>query len=87
MPWDYSAIDNYITITILAKLFKVNWHLIFGPICGYLFVWIGHFVFEKNKPATFKYPIYSLVSDFIMFYHMLTLQMNKQMEKHGIKVK
>lgn len=65
----------------------MNWPLIFGPICGYLFACIGHFVFEKNKPATFKYPIYSLVSDFIMFYHMLTLQMNKQMEKHGIKVK
>ena len=33
---------------------------------GYTFAWIGHFVFEKNKPATFKYPLYSFVGDWVM---------------------
>ena len=37
------------------------------PICGYGFAWVGHFFFEKNKPATFQHPFYSLASDFIMF--------------------
>ncbi|MCS7074970.1 MAG: DUF962 domain-containing protein, partial [Bacteroidia bacterium] len=34
--------------------------------------WIGHAFFEKNKPATFTYPLYSLASDFIMFFDLLT---------------
>ena len=42
------------------------------PILGYGFAWVGHFFFEKNKPATFKYPLYSLASDFILFYDLLT---------------
>ncbi|WP_138378839.1 DUF962 domain-containing protein [Luteithermobacter gelatinilyticus] len=41
------------------------------PICGYGFAWVGHFFFEKNKPATFQYPLYSLMGDFVMFKDML----------------
>ena len=42
------------------------------PIVGYGFAWTGHFFFEKNKPATFQYPLYSLLSDFILFFELLT---------------
>jgi hypothetical protein len=42
------------------------------PFVGYGFAWVGHFFFEKNKPATFKYPMYSLASDFLLFYDLLT---------------
>lgn len=38
------------------------------PVVGYGFAWVGHFFFEKNKPATFKYPVFSLVSDFKLFF-------------------
>ena len=41
------------------------------PVIGYSFAWVGHFFFEKNKPATFQYPFYSLASDFLMFWDLL----------------
>jgi hypothetical protein len=41
------------------------------PFTGYGFAWVGHFFFEKNKPATFQYPGYSLASDFILFFDLL----------------
>lgn len=41
------------------------------PIIGYGFAWLGHFIFEKNKPATFTYPLYSLMGDWVMFKDML----------------
>jgi hypothetical protein len=41
------------------------------PVIGYGFAWVGHFFFEKNKPATFKYPLYSLMSDFLLFWDLL----------------
>ena len=42
------------------------------PFVGYGFAWVGHFFFEKNRPATFKYPVYSLMGDWVMLKDMLT---------------
>lgn len=42
------------------------------PVIGYGFAWVGHFMFEKNRPATFKHPFYSLLGDFRMFWDILT---------------
>ncbi len=47
----------------------MNWLLV--PSVGYVFAWIGHFFFEKNKPATFSYPFWSLLSDFKLFFEIL----------------
>ena len=41
------------------------------PVIGYGFAWIGHFAFEKNRPATFKHPLYSLAGDWVMYGQML----------------
>ncbi|TZF90030.1 DUF962 domain-containing protein [Cognatilysobacter lacus] len=45
--------------------------LIAAPICGYGFAWVGHFFFEKNRPATFRHPLYSLMGDWMMFADVL----------------
>lgn len=47
------------------------WLLFLIPVVGYGFAWVGHFFYEKNKPATFQYPFYSLASDFILFFDLL----------------
>lgn len=45
-----------------------NWGwLLAGVLCGYAFAWIGHFGFEKNKPASFKQPLYSFMGDWVMY--------------------
>jgi len=50
------------------------------PLVGYGFAWVGHFFIEKNRPATFTYPLYSLASDFVMFWHTLTGQIGQRLE-------
>jgi hypothetical protein len=42
------------------------------PLAGYAFAWVGHYFFEKNWPATFAHPLYSLRGDFAMLYEVLT---------------
>ena len=53
--------------------------LIAIPFLGYGFAWVGHFFIEKNRPATFTYPWFSLASDFVMFWHILTGQINQRL--------
>ncbi|MEO5943066.1 MAG: DUF962 domain-containing protein [Ferruginibacter sp.] len=68
-----------ITILVVAIVLQKWWMLALIPFCGYGFAWVGHFFIEKNKPATFTYPLYSLASDFVMFWHILTGQINKKL--------
>lgn len=53
---------------LLTTKFYLFWFL---PVIGYGFAWVGHFFFEKNKPATFQYPFWSLISDFKLFFELL----------------
>jgi hypothetical protein len=53
---------------ILQNQYQLLWLV---PIAGYGFAWVGHFFFEHNRPATFKYPFYSLLGDWVMFKDIL----------------
>ena len=66
-------IGTFLVFVILFVTIAVQkwWGLALIPVTGYGFAWVGHFFFEKNKPATFQYPFYSLASDFILFFEML----------------
>ncbi len=52
-----------------------------GLLNGYGLAWVGHFGFEKNKPASFKYPLYSFVCDWRLLYHTLTLTAAREVAK------
>ncbi|MGO9390267.1 Mpo1-like protein [Rhodoblastus sp.] len=49
----------------------VPWWFLSALGAGYGFAWVGHFFFEKNRPATFKFPIYSLMGDWVMWWEIL----------------
>ena len=48
------------------------WWLLAGLVAGYAFAWVGHFFFEHNRPATFTYPFYSFLGDWVMWKDMLS---------------
>jgi hypothetical protein len=61
---------------VLGCLFMAFWQQQWGwgvaaLVCGYGLAWVGHFFFEKNRPATFSHPLYSLAGDWVMFADIL----------------
>jgi len=48
---------------------------------GYAFAWFAHFVVEKNRPASFKYPLWSFISDFKMMWYMVNGRMSREVER------
>ena len=46
--------------------------LMAGLLCGYGFAWVGHFVFEKNRPASFRRPLWSFMGDWRMYFEIWT---------------
>lgn len=66
-------VGTSLVIALLAySIASASWLLLLAlPVVGYGFAWIGHFFFEKNRPATFTHPLYSLIGDFAMFRDIL----------------
>jgi hypothetical protein len=61
-----------ILILLYAIVTKTWLALILLPIVGYGFAWVGHYFVEKNRPATFTYPLYSFMGDWVMFKDIIS---------------
>ena len=60
-----------IALAALAWLRSAPMLLFLVPVAGYGCAWAGHYFFEHNRPATFTYPLYSLMGDWVMWKDIL----------------
>lgn len=58
-------------VLMLLRTGEPAW-LAWALLCGYGFAWVGHFFFEKNRPATFRHPLWSFMGDWVMYKDILT---------------
>ena len=80
----YVGTSLVVALAIYAVISGRWWFLAAMPVAGYFFAWIAHFTVEKNRPATFTYPLWSLAADFKMWWLWLTGRLGRELEKAGV---
>lgn len=83
--WHYFGTALALSVLTFAITTQSWWFLLAAVVSGYFFAWISHGAIERNKPATFTYPLWSLFSDFRMLFCFLTGQMSRELEKAGVQ--
>jgi hypothetical protein len=81
----YVGTSLVLAVAIFALLTGRWGWLLAIPLAGYGFAWIAHFGVEKNRPATFTYPLWSLAADFRMWWLWLTNRLQAELEKAGVQ--
>ncbi|ANU07270.1 DUF962 domain-containing protein [Paraurantiacibacter namhicola] len=80
----YFGTTLVVAIAIFAVLTGRWWWLLAMPLAGYFFAWLAHFTVERNRPATFTYPLWSLGADFRMWWLWLTRRLAPELERAGV---
>ena len=94
--WDFYVSEHSLPLTRLLHFIGTILGLVFAAffiargqwyyfpvffVFGYGFAWYSHFFIEKNKPASFRFPFWSLISDFKMVWYMATGRMGREVER------
>lgn len=75
-----------VVLFALAALFTGRYWLFAAmPFAGYAFAWVAHFAVERNRPATFTYPLWSLAADFKMWWYWLTRRLGPELTRAGVR--
>lgn len=82
----YIGTTLVMVIAIAALVAGEWWILLAMPLAGYFFAWIAHFRVERNRPATFTYPLWSLAADFRMWWFWLTGRLKPELERAGVSL-
>lgn len=80
----YVGTSLVVGLAIAALVTRIWWLLALVPVAGYGFAWAGHMLSERNRPATFKYPRWSLAADFRMWWLWLTGRLGPHLAAAGV---
>ena len=78
----FAGTAGAIAVAVAAAASGRWWLLAAIPVLGYGFAWVAHAFVERNRPATFTHPLWSLIGDFHMFALMLTGRMGREVARH-----
>ena len=79
----FAGTTGAILCVVSATFSGYVWLLVFVPVIAYGLAWSAHFWVEKNSPATFRYPLRSLIADFHMYALMLIGRMDDEVQRHA----
>jgi hypothetical protein len=84
--WMHFVGSTLALLVVVTGALALNpWSLLGALVCGYAFAWVSHFFIEKNRPATFTYPLWSFAADWKMWALMLTGKLGPELGKLGIR--
>ena len=74
----------WLSLLVAALATRTWWLLALIPVAAYGLAWFSHFFIERNRPATFKHPLFSLLADHKMAFYMVTGQLGRELARLGI---
>lgn len=81
----YAGTSLTLFLFLIALFRHWLWPLALLPVAGYGFAWIAHWFVEHNRPATFRYPLWSLAADWVMWFRFLTGRIGHDLALAGVR--